>query len=137
MLIPIIIVVLLLGSMSRKTLIIFCLVDGDPTARSFPVSVSAKTTIGELKELIKTKKAIDFLDIDADKLTLWLVSHSVIPINKHNAVLLSAIDSPTELEPTDSISDIFKEEPVKKTIHIIVQRPPPPQSIQHALIDGL
>ncbi|KAF9907382.1 hypothetical protein BX616_000423, partial [Lobosporangium transversale] len=78
-----------------------------------------------LKNALKAKKANRFQDVDADELTVWGVSHPVIAANKHIPVLLSAIDAPTELDPTDDISDVFDEKPPKKTIHIIVQRPPP------------
>ncbi|KAG0027205.1 hypothetical protein BGZ81_005795 [Podila clonocystis] len=30
-----------------------------------------------------------------------------------------------ELDETDDVSDVLKEKPLKKTIHIIVLRPPP------------
>jgi hypothetical protein len=53
-------------------------------------------------------------------LTLWRVDQPVIAVNKHNPILLSAIDSLTELDPIDDISDIFPEAPPKKTIHIII-----------------
>ncbi|KAF9580471.1 hypothetical protein BGW38_002878 [Lunasporangiospora selenospora] len=111
--------------MTDIPLTLFCLVDGESTSNAFPVLASTTTTIRELKELIKTKKANRFQDVDADELTLWRVSHPVIAIHKHQPVLLNKIDSPTELDPTDDISDIFTEPPPKKTIHIIVQRPPP------------
>ncbi|KAF9970146.1 hypothetical protein BGZ73_007256 [Actinomortierella ambigua] len=42
------------------------------------------------------------------------------------------IDAPAELDPTDDITDVFAEAPLKKTIHIIVQRPPP--TVVHALV---
>jgi hypothetical protein len=58
----------------------------------------------------------------AKSLTLSRVSHPVIAAKKHDPVLLSAFDSPAELDPTDGISDVFAEIPPKKTIHIIIQR---------------
>ncbi|KAF9921639.1 hypothetical protein BGZ67_000338, partial [Mortierella alpina] len=71
------------------------------------------------------EKTNAFSDIDADQLSLWRVDHPVIAANKHQPVLLDAIDSHTELDPTDDIIDVFEQQPPKKTIHIIVQRPPP------------
>ncbi|KAI8594823.1 hypothetical protein EDD21DRAFT_359591 [Dissophora ornata] len=110
--------------MASSHLNLFCVVDGESTSNAFPVEMESTKTIGDLKKLIKAEKTNDFQDVDADKLTLWRVSHPVITANKHQPVLLSEIDSPTELDPTDDIVDVFAEAPPKKTIHIIVQRPP-------------
>ncbi|KAF9113508.1 hypothetical protein BGX30_006927, partial [Mortierella sp. GBA39] len=59
------------------------------------------------------------------ELTLWRVSVPVVPADKHKAIVLNEFDSATELDPTDDIADVFPDKPPKKTIHIIVQRPPP------------
>ncbi|KAF9581377.1 hypothetical protein BGW38_001629, partial [Lunasporangiospora selenospora] len=109
--------------MIDKHLTLFCLVDGEATSNAFSVEIEPIKTVDALKMLIKAEKANRFHDVDADELTLWRVSRPVIAANKHQPVLLSAIDSPLELDPTDNIADSFSEAPPKKTIHIIVQRP--------------
>ncbi|KAG0248118.1 hypothetical protein BG011_000457, partial [Mortierella polycephala] len=68
--------------------------------------------------------AVDFSDIAADKLTLWQASIPVDPAKKYDAVSLDAIDSKLEFMPTDDLSGVFIDKPLKQTIHIIVQRPP-------------
>ncbi|KAG0247450.1 hypothetical protein BGZ95_008667, partial [Linnemannia exigua] len=110
--------------MTNNPFTLFCLVDGEATSNAFPVDIEPNKTAAHLRDLIKTKKTPRFDDVTADELTLWRVSHPVIAANKHNPVLLSAIDDPIELDPTDDIADVFAEAPPKKTIHIIVQRPP-------------
>ncbi|KAF9413190.1 hypothetical protein BGZ94_000817 [Podila epigama] len=110
--------------MTTNTLNLFCLVDGQTTSNAFSVKIPPSDSVDDLKKLIKSEKANYFHDVDADELSLWRVFHPVIAANKHNPVLLSAIESPTELYPTDDIADVFKETPPKKTIHIIIQRPP-------------
>ncbi|KAG0270738.1 hypothetical protein BGZ95_001582, partial [Linnemannia exigua] len=77
------------------------------------------------RNLIKTKQSLDFDNIVGSNLTLWHVNHPAIVANKHQPVLLNIIDSSTELDPTGYIADIFAETPPKKTIHILVQCPPP------------
>ncbi|KAF8915298.1 hypothetical protein BGZ58_005497, partial [Dissophora ornata] len=109
--------------MTDNSLTLFCLVDGDATSNAFPVEIKSTKTIGDLKKLIKVEQSPDFDYIAANNLTLWHVAHPVIAANKHQPVLLNAIDSPTELDPTDDIADVFTETPPKKTIHIIVERP--------------
>ena len=111
--------------MTDNRLSLFCLVDGEPTFNAFPVGIEVSKTIGDLKELIKTKKSNQFSDVDADQLTLWRVSIPVVVANKHKPIALNEFESATELDPTDDLSDVFEETPPKKTIHVIVQRPPP------------
>jgi hypothetical protein len=89
-----------------------------------PVNIAPTQTVGEFKDLVKTEKAVKFNDIDADKLTLWHVDIPVVAADRHNAVLLDTTDSKEELLPTSDLSEVFGDNPPKKTIHIIVQRPP-------------
>ncbi|KAG0058060.1 hypothetical protein BGZ90_005170 [Linnemannia elongata] len=111
--------------MTNNHLTLFCLVDGEATSNAFSVKIPSSDTVDDLKDLIKTKKAPRFDDVAADELTLWHVDYPVVAANKHQPVLLNAINSPTELDPTDDIADVFAETPPKKTIHVLVQRPPP------------
>ncbi|KAF9326863.1 hypothetical protein BG006_009762, partial [Podila minutissima] len=67
---------------------------------------------------IKTEKTNDFSDIDADKLTPWRVSIPVVAVAEHKPFSLSEVDSATEFDSRDYISDVFEEKPLKKTIHI-------------------
>lgn len=114
--------------MSGDLLALFCLVDGHSISQAFEVKASNTTTISGLKKLIKAEKAPRFDDVAADELILWRVFHPAIAANEDQPVLLSAINSPTKLNPTHEIFDVFPEAPPKKTIHIIVQRPPPGNS---------
>ncbi|CAO3568650.1 unnamed protein product [Mortierella alpina] len=110
--------------MTDNLLTLFCLVSGEPTSNAFSVKIHFTDTVDDLKNLVKTALSPQFDDIAAKDLTLWRVAHPVIAANKHQPVLLNAIDSHTELDPTDDISEVFEQQPPKKTIHIIVQRPP-------------
>ncbi|KAG0276645.1 hypothetical protein BGZ95_007258 [Linnemannia exigua] len=60
--------------MAHNLLTLFCIVEGEALSRTFPVEIESSKAIGDLKKLIKTEKANDFQDVDADKLTLWRVS---------------------------------------------------------------
>ncbi|KAF9206818.1 hypothetical protein BGZ59_011483, partial [Podila verticillata] len=104
---------------------LFCLVDGEATSKAFSIKIPSSDTVDDLKKLIKTEKTPRFDDIAADELTLWSVSIPVVAVDKHKPIILTEIDSTTELDPTDDISDVFEDQPLKKTIHVIVQRPPP------------
>ncbi|KAK3839991.1 MAG: hypothetical protein J3R72DRAFT_492323 [Linnemannia gamsii] len=97
--------------MTVNSLNFFCFVGWriDPV----PVEIDTTKTIGDLKDAVKANQTPDFDDITAKALTLWHI----------------CVD-PLELDETDDVSDVFKEAPLKKTIHIIVQRPPQ----VHALI---
>ncbi|KAG0348134.1 proteasome regulatory particle base subunit [Podila humilis] len=113
--------------MTSNTLTLFCLVDGEATSNAFSVKIPPSDTIDDLKKLIKAEKPVDFEHIDANNLTLSRVS---IPITKNDSevpILFNNIaqEKKEKLHPADDLSDIFDEKPPKKTIHIIVQRPPP------------
>ena len=106
-----------------NTTILFCLIhDDDPTQCAFPIKVSTTDTVGDLKELIKAKKAPRFNDIAPDELTLWRVN---IPQDE-----LATLDPKTDvqelsdkLSPLDEIQDIYPEGVRRKYLHIITVRP--------------
>ncbi|KAF9922893.1 hypothetical protein BGZ67_010221, partial [Mortierella alpina] len=112
--------------MTDNLLTLFCLVDGEATSNAFSVKVSSSDTVDDLKELIKNKKAPEFDDIAVDRLTLWRVSIPMTRDNDELPILFNNIskEEKEKLHPADDLSDIFDEKPPKKTIHIIVQRPP-------------
>ncbi|KAF9081292.1 hypothetical protein BGX29_004602, partial [Mortierella sp. GBA35] len=104
---------------------LFCLVNGEASSNAFSIKIPSTDTVDDLKDLIKTKKAPRFDDVAADELTLWKVSIPVVPANKHRPIVLNEfLEAATELDPTDDVSDVFEDKLPKKTIHIIVQRPP-------------
>jgi hypothetical protein len=107
------------------TLSLWCLVDGQSTSRAFLVQIAPDSSVDQLKDKIKEKKANEFSDVDADMLNLWRVSIPVVRADRQRPIVLNDLESSVELDPTDDVSDVFKEEPSKKTIHIIIQFPPP------------
>ncbi|KAG0047408.1 hypothetical protein BGZ89_004943, partial [Linnemannia elongata] len=111
--------------MTDNPLTLFCLVDGESTSSAFPVKISPEDSIGDLKELIKTKIPDTFNGVDAKDLTLWRVSILITRDNSEIPILFNNIakEEKEKLHPADDLSDIFDEKPPKKTIHIIVQRP--------------
>ncbi|KAK3811659.1 MAG: hypothetical protein J3R72DRAFT_463131 [Linnemannia gamsii] len=110
--------------MANSRINLFCVVDGEPQLKAFSVKVTPADTVDDLKDLIKAKNPATFDGVDAKDLALWLASVPVATANKHNPVVLSKIRSPTELYPTQEISDVFRGKLPKDTIHIIVRRPP-------------
>ncbi|KAF9343282.1 hypothetical protein BGX26_005986 [Mortierella sp. AD094] len=100
---------------------LFCIVDGDSTA--FSIDIIPGKTIDHLKDAIKKKKAPEFDDIAADKLTLWYVS---IPIGDDDdddiPIVLANYANARKLRATSEISEVFGASLPKKTIHVIVQR---------------
>ncbi|KAG0336120.1 hypothetical protein BG000_006920 [Podila horticola] len=109
----------------RKLLNLFCLVDGEATSNAFSIKVPSTDTVDDLKNLIKTKKANDFSNIDADKLTLWGVLFLFSPSKRKEFIFLKDLPTARELYPMDTISDVFKDPLIEKSVNIIVQRPPP------------
>jgi len=109
--------------MFDNCLTLFCLVDGKATPNGFPVEIEPGKTAGSLKNAIKLEQTPDFDDITASSLTLWRVTIPVDSVDKREPIFLNNFDS-TELDPTDKLSEVFKETLLEKTIYIIVQRPP-------------
>ncbi|KAI8349336.1 hypothetical protein B0O80DRAFT_531872 [Mortierella sp. GBAus27b] len=100
---------------------LFCLVEGDPTSMVFPVKIPSDYTVGDLKDLIKAKKSLEFHDVDANKLTLWDVvlttSDSELPIT------LAFFKDAKKLLPREVLSSAFTGPP-DDDIYIVVQRSP-------------
>ncbi|RKP22701.1 hypothetical protein SYNPS1DRAFT_31673, partial [Syncephalis pseudoplumigaleata] len=112
-------------------LLLFCLVDGDPPLEAFPIHISSSCSVGDLKDHIKSKDPDSFGNVSAKRLVLWKVSIPVDTVDVKKELLLATIDTKEELGmPTDELSKVFSVPPAKKTIHIIVERPPPPASVQ-------
>ncbi|KAF9543648.1 hypothetical protein EC957_000580 [Mortierella hygrophila] len=103
-----------------------CLVDGDRISKSFELATPPTKTFGQLRTTIHLSKPIWFKDLEAEDLTLWKVT---IPITKDKSdtpILLKNISNSDKdkLGPTNDVFEWFPQVPQKKTIHIIVQRPP-------------
>ncbi|KAF9339447.1 hypothetical protein BGX26_009331, partial [Mortierella sp. AD094] len=103
--------------MTDNRLTLLCIEVGEATP--FSVKIDRGEIVDELKKVIKTEKPNDFNDVDADQFKLFEVSIPLAPLNERKPILLNQVDSATELDPTDDLSDVFKETPPKKTIHII------------------
>ncbi|KAF8923608.1 hypothetical protein BGZ58_002744, partial [Dissophora ornata] len=112
--------------MADTRLTLFCLVDGDTTSHAFPLSASTTFTVGELKELIKSKKTNDFSDVDADKLTLWRVSIPITDDDDESPILLSNVanNDKKKLGPATDVAEVFSDGVPRKTVNVVVQRPP-------------
>jgi len=113
---------------------LFGIVYGDMPKRAFSVKVAKDVTIGELRELIKTKKRA-FTDIDADALSLWRVNINF----KMYAELEPDFDISfygDELQdPSRKVSEVFGDTLDETRIRIIVQvdLSPPVSSIMFSI----
>ncbi|KAF9180591.1 hypothetical protein BGZ51_006095 [Haplosporangium sp. Z 767] len=112
---------------------LLCLVDREPTSRVFSVKIASDDTVCNLRKLIKTEKTPEFDDIAANNLTLWQVFIPV-PEDDELPIVLDALHEKKKLKPTDDLSDVFVEKLPKKSIHIIVQRPPLVSSICQVIL---
>jgi hypothetical protein len=71
----------------------------------------------------RLSRVLTFDDIAAKNLTLFRVT---IPDDDDNdlPILLDSVPEKKKLKATHELSDVFEDQLPKKTIHIIVQRPP-------------
>ncbi|KAG0339132.1 hypothetical protein BG000_002769 [Podila horticola] len=119
--------------MTDNRMTLFCLVDGEATSTAFSITIPLNDTVGDLKNLIKTRKANDFSDIDANHLTLWRVSIS--DDNQGVPITIVSLEKKTELNnPRTRLSKLFLTSPDDNT-YIIVQRPPPGSSSKRMRLD--
>ncbi|KAG0038792.1 hypothetical protein BGZ83_002997, partial [Gryganskiella cystojenkinii] len=109
--------------MTDNLVTLFCLVDGD--SNPFSVDVNRTKTVDMLKDSIKAKIPDTFHGADAKDFILWRVSIPVSPKKDRNGISLANVHSKEEPDETDDVSEVFQETPPKKTIHVIVTRPPP------------
>ncbi|KAF9081649.1 hypothetical protein BGX27_004829, partial [Mortierella sp. AM989] len=97
-------ILVLINEFNTK-LVIFCLLDGEPSSQAFPVEIKGRESVGALKEAIKGKKPIAFKDVDPDALILWHVSIPPSPKRKITLNNLEIDEKPTELkDPTSQMS---------------------------------
>ncbi|RHZ86862.1 hypothetical protein Glove_43g17 [Diversispora epigaea] len=114
------------------TITLGCLVEGDdPFDNYFEVEINKTSTVSVLKKVIKNEKENTFATIDANQLKLWNVNVSLsVPNEKLNVLTnrdLAVIEQRLEgkkLLASNDIQDYFNEQPTKKHIHILVERPP-------------
>lgn len=117
--------------MTNDHVSLFCLVNGEAMANAFSIKIPSSDTVDDLKDLIKAKQSPDFDNIVVNNLMLWHVMIPIVPANKHKPITVNEIAFKTELDPTDNISDVFEDQPPKKTIHIIIQCPPQGNADMH------
>ncbi|KAG0046140.1 hypothetical protein BGZ83_008662 [Gryganskiella cystojenkinii] len=102
----------------------WCIIDGQTSVFEVNISEPAdsrkKANIDHLKNAINEKLKRTTASKD---LTLWRVAIPIPPPKQQRAITLSEVKSPTELDPSDDISDVFTSHPPRKTIRVIVQLP--------------
>jgi len=112
---------MLRNTMTDNHMNLFCLVDGESSP--FSVKAAPDSTVDDLKNFIKIKKAPRFDDIAADELTLWHVS---IPDSDDGfPTPLDSFHEKKSLKATTKLSVVFTTELPEDSIHILVQRPAP------------
>ena len=102
---------------------LLCYVRDDEFSRVFEVKIGQEESVPALKEAIKEKKSQAFRDVDVDSLVLWKVS---VPFNrslKGNVEQLNLIHDES-LQPPDVLLDVFPSGLEKRTVHVVVERPP-------------
>ena len=103
---------------------LFCYVRGDHYKQAFPVKIEEDEDIAALKKAIKEEKSKTFHEFEADSLVLWKTSVTYNTNLKENVERLD-LDYDKSLEPLDHLLDIFSSDMEKKSVHIVIDHPPP------------
>ena len=101
-------------------LMLFCLVEGDPTSKAFEVEIPKTCTVSSLRDKIK-ERIPKFKDIAAHELTLWKAA--LIAPDSEDPISLDIFKHAKKLLPREVLSSVFTGPPDGDT-YIIVQRPP-------------
>jgi len=103
---------------------LFCLEKGKTPAvqHAFPVNISRDETVGDLKDVIKAKKAPYFNDFPADHLKLWFAN---IPADLDDQINSLPWPNSIQLLPIKKVSYYFSNdnEPLDEHIHVIIEVP--------------
>ncbi|KAF8241168.1 hypothetical protein L208DRAFT_1229418 [Tricholoma matsutake] len=119
-------------SLGDDDLLLFCVIEGK--TEPFPIGVEGsswrnpKFVVGDLKKKIQEERKDGSLaGIDAHSLVLWKPNEGNFINAKPKQTLpgwvASARKSREELEPMDSVSTVFPDQPPLDYLHIIVQKP--------------
>ncbi|KAG0010316.1 hypothetical protein BGZ81_002826, partial [Podila clonocystis] len=108
---------------------LYCLVEGDLISKAFPLAISLRETVAELRSAIHLSKPVWFKDLEAEDLTLWRV---FIPDNKKgSAITIDTLDDKTEFDdPRALLYELLPENPDRNT-YILVQEVPSPRAGGH------
>src|SRR4051794_2282607 len=100
---------------------LLCLVNG--TSSAFPVRIDKTLLVGDLKDEIKMKKAPKFDSFAADELTLWNVD-ILYDEGAVKQLVLEEGNTVKKMSPVSEIGEYFEKAPIKKHIHVVIERPP-------------
>ncbi|KAG0251529.1 hypothetical protein BGZ95_006869 [Linnemannia exigua] len=114
--------------MTDRRIGLFCLVDGEALSHAFPVEMETSKTIGDLKDLIKAKKAPRFDDIAAAELTLWRVAVPDDDKDDETCIFLDNLLVKNKLRAASKLSMVFDADFPEDTIRVMIQHPPPGSS---------
>jgi hypothetical protein len=108
---------------SKTMLKLFCLLQGQPFVKAFPVNIENGETIGDLKKLVKGELKSNLEGVDASDLELWKVSILHGDLNALDEAS-RRIDRGEQihLDPMDVVGELFPEPP-PKTVHIMIKAP--------------
>ncbi|KAI9463180.1 hypothetical protein HD554DRAFT_1994307, partial [Boletus coccyginus] len=102
---------------SLDYLTIVCWLRGSQPDTNFQFSIRANATVDDLKKSSKQEKAILFRDVDANDLSLYMVSVAK-PYEEHLRQV--ALSYQKVLEGDDKLSELFPKPPPRHHIHIIL-----------------
>ncbi|CAG8792910.1 45284_t:CDS:2 [Gigaspora margarita] len=111
-------------------IMVFCLVLGDDLSCGFEVGIKKEKTISYLQKKIKKANEKAFTTIDACNLKLWKVEiptrtknnkWEILETWNHDQIDIEKDLEGVHLQPYDTVEELFKQQPIAKHIHIIVQ----------------
>ncbi|KAF8311908.1 uncharacterized protein EI90DRAFT_865822 [Cantharellus anzutake] len=102
---------------------LYCLIRDEDASHIFLVKIEITESVSALRKAIRGERPVALQHVDADALTLWMVS---IPFSGSFAenVKNAELRDEKALSPVQKLSDIFLGPPQGDQLHIIVKAPP-------------
>lgn len=111
-------------AISGTQILLWCLVRGGSV---FDITIGRNNHVSDLKKAIKDKKPNDFANVDADRLTLWMLKNAV-NINKIQGLFLQDNESDQNVVLLKDMRKIGSywpddQEHSEDCIHVVVEQP--------------
>src|SRR3954469_6654849 len=101
---------------------LYCLVHSDLVEHVFKIRIDKDLDVADLKDEIKKKKAPEFDNFAADKLTLWKVD---IPYNDDAVKQLVLEENIVikKMSPISKVGKYYHGDPADECIHVVIEPP--------------
>ena len=104
------------------TLTLFCVLDGGPLDKPFPVDIAEGKSIGHLKDMVKERLESELKDIDARTLAIYGVSVLAGNVAELQLAIDRLDEKKDDLPSWKSVGKLFPA-PATEHVHVVIRTP--------------